>query len=109
MNHTKAIEDFEAIQDELFLVGVDTVLAREAGDLAEGLGLRGYDAVHLASALALGEPDHRCRLGRRASARCGRPRLRDRTGDLSGPWANGVPMNHRSGDPRRLDATAKRA
>jgi predicted nucleic acid-binding protein len=44
------------IQDELLLVGVDAPLAREAGDLAEQLGLRGYDAVHLASALALGEP-----------------------------------------------------
>lgn len=38
------------------MVGVDVALAREAGDLAEQLGLRGYDAVHLASALALGEP-----------------------------------------------------
>jgi len=44
------------IQNELLLVGVDVPLAREAGDLAEQLGLRGYDAVHLASALALGEP-----------------------------------------------------
>jgi uncharacterized protein len=44
------------IQDELLLVGVDAALAREAGDLADQLGLRGYDAVHLASALALGEP-----------------------------------------------------
>lgn len=55
-NHLKAVEDFEAIQDELLLVGVDGPLAREAGDLAEQLGLRGYDAVHLASALTLGEP-----------------------------------------------------
>ena len=54
--HAKAVEDFEAIQDELLLVGVDVLLTREAGDLAEQLGLRGYDAVHLASALALGEP-----------------------------------------------------
>ncbi len=36
------------------LVGLDMPLARQAGDLAEELGLRGYDAVHLASALALG-------------------------------------------------------
>jgi uncharacterized protein len=43
------------IQNELLLVGVDAPLAREAGDLAEQLGLRGYDAIHLASALALGE------------------------------------------------------
>ncbi len=36
------------------MVGVDAALARQAGELAEKLGLRGYDAVHLASALALG-------------------------------------------------------
>ncbi|HTB49460.1 MAG TPA: PIN domain-containing protein [Solirubrobacteraceae bacterium] len=41
------------MQCELFLVGVDAPLAREAGELAEELKLRGYDAVHLASALAL--------------------------------------------------------
>jgi uncharacterized protein len=35
------------------LVGLDGPLTREAGELAEELGLRGYDAVHLASALAL--------------------------------------------------------
>jgi predicted nucleic acid-binding protein len=34
---------------------VDAALARESGELAERLGLRGYDAVHLASALALGD------------------------------------------------------
>jgi uncharacterized protein len=54
--HAKAVQDFEAIQNELLLLGVDVSLTREAGDLAEQLGLRGYDAVHLASALALGEP-----------------------------------------------------
>ena len=30
-------------------------LSRQAGELAEQLGLRGYDAVHLASALTLGD------------------------------------------------------
>jgi predicted nucleic acid-binding protein len=55
-DHAKAVEDFEAIQDELVLVAVDVALSRAAGDLAEQLGLRGYDAVHLASALTLGEP-----------------------------------------------------
>ncbi len=56
MDHAKAVEDFEAIQEELLVIGVDAQLAREAGGLAEQLGLRGYDAVHLASALALGDP-----------------------------------------------------
>jgi predicted nucleic acid-binding protein len=41
------------LQSELTLVGVDAQLAREAGELAEKLRLRGYDAVHLASALGL--------------------------------------------------------
>jgi predicted nucleic acid-binding protein len=33
---------------------VDTQLARDAGELAERFGLRGYDAVHLSSALSIG-------------------------------------------------------
>ena len=33
---------------------MDLVLARQAGELAADLGLRGYDAVHLASAFAIG-------------------------------------------------------
>jgi uncharacterized protein len=35
---------------------VDAQLARDAGDLAERFALRGYDAVHLASALSAGGP-----------------------------------------------------
>jgi uncharacterized protein len=50
----RALEDFRATQAELVRVGVDEPLARHAGDLAEDLKLRGYDAVHLATALALG-------------------------------------------------------
>ena len=50
----RACEEFESLQSELLLVGIDQPLAREAGELAERHGLRGYDAVHLASALALG-------------------------------------------------------
>ena len=42
------------MQSELMLVGIDGPLTRHAGELAEELELRGYDAVHLASALALG-------------------------------------------------------
>jgi predicted nucleic acid-binding protein len=52
--HRRARDEFEALQSEMMLVGIDAQLAREAGELAEELGLRGYDAVHLASALALG-------------------------------------------------------
>lgn len=50
----RAREEFESLQSELLLVGVDGLLAHEAGELAEELEPRGYDAVHLASALALG-------------------------------------------------------
>lgn len=50
----QAREEFESLQSELALVGIDGPLARRAGELTEELRLRGYDAVHLASALALG-------------------------------------------------------
>jgi uncharacterized protein len=49
-----AREEFESLQDELVLVGIDRQLARQAGELAEQFGLRGWDAVHLACALSLG-------------------------------------------------------
>lgn len=52
--HGRACEEFESMHSELLLVGIDAPLARRAGQLAEELELRGYDAVHLASALALG-------------------------------------------------------
>ena len=52
--HGRARAEFESLHSELLLVGVDAALARQAGQLAEELELRGYDAVHLASALALG-------------------------------------------------------
>ncbi len=38
---------------EIDLIEVTPAIARSAGDLAEEHGLRGYDAVHLASALAI--------------------------------------------------------
>ncbi|MGH2903307.1 MAG: type II toxin-antitoxin system VapC family toxin [Solirubrobacteraceae bacterium] len=53
--HRRALEDFESLQDELSLIGIDAGLARQAGQLAEKFALRGYDAVHLASALSTGE------------------------------------------------------
>jgi predicted nucleic acid-binding protein len=50
----RARREFESLHGELLLVGIDRPLARHAGELAGKLGLRGYDAVHLASTLALG-------------------------------------------------------
>jgi uncharacterized protein len=44
------------LRRELVLVGVDDELALDAGTLAEVHALRGYDALHLATALAVG-PD----------------------------------------------------
>lgn len=52
--HARAHDEFESLASELLLVGIDAPLARQAGQLAEELALRGYDAVHLASALAVG-------------------------------------------------------
>ncbi len=48
----RAIADLEAATSSMALVGVDEALAREAGRLAEEHSLRGYDAVHLATALS---------------------------------------------------------
>jgi predicted nucleic acid-binding protein len=52
--YRRALEEFESLHGELVLVGIDEPLAHRAGELAEKFELRGYDAVHLASALALG-------------------------------------------------------
>ena len=41
----------------MVLIGVDWPLARHAGELAEQHALRGYDAMHLATALATDAPD----------------------------------------------------
>jgi predicted nucleic acid-binding protein len=49
-----AVRAIDGLYAELRAIGVDDALARSAGELAELHGLRGYDAVHLASALAFG-------------------------------------------------------
>jgi predicted nucleic acid-binding protein len=51
--YDQAVADFESRFSDLISVGVDFELAQVAGAQAEAFGLRGYDAVHLASALAL--------------------------------------------------------
>lgn len=53
--HHTAVVDFESLHSTTLIVGVDDMLARRAGDLAAEHHLRGYDAVHLASALRLGD------------------------------------------------------
>ena len=55
--HDRAAAELNALNAELVIVGVDEALAQRAGELADERALRGYDAVHLASALALGPGD----------------------------------------------------
>jgi predicted nucleic acid-binding protein len=50
--HRSTVTDLQAACGAMVLIGVDWALAQQAGDLAEQHGLRGYDAVHLATALA---------------------------------------------------------
>ncbi len=52
-----AVTELESRYEELDLVDVDDGLVRRAGELAEAHSLRGYDAVHLAAADRLRDPD----------------------------------------------------
>lgn len=56
-DHEEALAAFEELCEDLIRVGVDQELAHNAGEYAEDLGLRGYDAVHLATALELGDEE----------------------------------------------------
>jgi predicted nucleic acid-binding protein len=47
-----AKEELEGLWAQLDVVAIGTGLIRAAGELAEGERLRGYDAIHLASAVA---------------------------------------------------------
>lgn len=51
----RAINDLEHALTATQLIGVDQRLARAAGALAEEHALRGYDAVHLATVLAVND------------------------------------------------------
>jgi predicted nucleic acid-binding protein len=53
----EAVRNFEDLVDELDAVEVTAELVHRAGALAEKLGLRGYDAIHLASAEAVNDRD----------------------------------------------------
>jgi len=52
-----AVRSIEELCKELDVIGLDAALARAAGDLAERHALCSYDAVHLASAIAIDDPD----------------------------------------------------
>lgn len=47
-----AKDSLELLWQQMTVVVIDAELVRAAGDLAEHEGLRGYDAVHLAAAIA---------------------------------------------------------
>lgn len=49
-----AVDRVDELCAEVDVIGLDPNLARLAGDLAEAHGLRGYDAVHLATARSIG-------------------------------------------------------
>jgi predicted nucleic acid-binding protein len=51
--HVSAVATLEELYVQLRIVAIDEPLARHAGALAAQHALRGYDAVHLACALAL--------------------------------------------------------
>lgn len=53
---TDVKQQFERHWHQVVVIGVERPLLRFASSLAEVHGLRGYDAVHLASALAITEP-----------------------------------------------------
>jgi uncharacterized protein len=52
-----AVGDFETLHDQLDVVEVTDSVVRDAGALAEQFSLRGYDAVHLASARLINDPE----------------------------------------------------
>ena len=53
--HRRALRDLHRDWPQFFLIAVGSALVREAGALAEHYQLRAYDAVHLASSLAVQE------------------------------------------------------
>jgi uncharacterized protein len=50
------IDDLDAAHRATHVVDVDELIAVEAGELADQYALRGYDGVHLASALSIDAP-----------------------------------------------------
>jgi predicted nucleic acid-binding protein len=52
-----AVTELDSLFEEIDLIEVDDGLARHAGELAEVRQLRGYDAVHLAAADRVRDPN----------------------------------------------------
>jgi predicted nucleic acid-binding protein len=55
--HREAVEELAGLWLEIDGIVLTEDLAMRAGELAETFALRGYDAVHLASAEAIADPD----------------------------------------------------
>lgn len=53
----QAVEDLDSIALEISYLEITAGLAASAGDLAQTHGLRGYDAVHLASAALVNDEE----------------------------------------------------
>jgi predicted nucleic acid-binding protein len=53
----RAVSELDSRFEEMDLVEIDDSLAHLAGEKVEDHGLRGYDAVHLAAALRVRDPD----------------------------------------------------
>lgn len=53
----RVIEDIDSLYAQLDRLAVDEALVRRAGELAQEFELRGYDAVHLAGAELLDDPE----------------------------------------------------
>ena len=53
----EAVRELDERYQQFDLVDIDDQLARQSGDLAEAHDLRGYDAVHLAAADRVRDPD----------------------------------------------------
>lgn len=56
-SHRAALRLLERLWPEVDLLEVDDATVRQASELAAQLSLRGYDAVHAASAAQLADPD----------------------------------------------------
>jgi len=52
-DHARIKKDLDRDWESLFIIKLDDTVVRSAGDLAEKHSLRGFDALHLASALEL--------------------------------------------------------
>jgi len=54
--HRQSVEGFHQLWSDFYVVEVTKELTSRAGELAEDLALRGYDAIHLAAALTVEKP-----------------------------------------------------